>query len=294
MMIAKCVKRYLVGIMSVVLLAMMFANIPAISANAMDGDTLTLYKTVFDANYYYSAYPEIAAVYGPNYMALLGHFISTGAREGRSASAVFNPIYYKQTYPDLAAAFGDNIDAYVRHYITSGIREGRRGNSEEAKAVKILPVSINSVNPEMIGEYTTKYDAKIKRATNVSLASASINGTIVMPNEIFSYTKTVGPRTTARGYVEAPIYTNGQVGKGIGGGICQVSSTLYACMKKIGLPATERHAHSLPVHYVPSGWDATISGTTLDLKFKNIYQYPLYIEATANAGILTVRLYLLK
>ena len=94
-----------------------------------------------------------------------------------------------------------------------------------------MPVSINSVNPEMIGEYTTKYDAKIKRATNVSLASASINGTIVMPNEIFSYTKTVGPRTTARGYVEAPIYTNGQVGKGIGGGICQVSSTLYACLK---------------------------------------------------------------
>lgn len=292
-MIKKNCYSFFAGLMALVLFSFIFVNEP-IKADAMTNVDLQMYKAVFDATYYYSAYPEVAAYYGPNYMALLTHFITTGAKEGKSASASFNPSYYKETYPDLAAIFGDDLTAYVRHYVTKGYAEGRIGNTKEAANVKLANIAIKPTTPVVVTEYTTTYDAKIPRAKNVQLASASLNGVIVMPGETFSYTNTVGPRTLERGFVVAPVYNNGEVAKGVGGGICQVSSTLYAAMKKVGIPATERHQHSLPVHYVPSGWDATISGTTLDLKFKNIYPYPMYIESIAVDGVLTVRIYFLK
>ena len=81
-------------------------------------------------------------------------------------------------------------------------------------------------------------------------------------------------------------------GTGTGGGVCQVSSTLYAAMVYAGLPATERHAHSLPVDYLPAGLDATIAGSYLDLKFTNTFSQPLLIQASANGGTLTVTLVL--
>ena len=96
------------------------------------------------------------------------------------------------------------------------------------------------------------------------------------------------PRTSANGYVTAPIFINKQHGMGIGGGVCQVSSTLYAAMLAAGLPATERHPHSLPVTYIPSGMDATIAGNTLDLKFVNTFNYSIVINAVADNGTLTV------
>ena len=80
---------------------------------------------------------------------------------------------------------------------------------------------------------------------------------------------------------------------GMGGGICQVSSTLYAAMVSAGLPATERHPHSLSVDYIPSGLDATIFGNTLDLRFTNIFPQPIQIRAAADQGILTILIYLL-
>ena len=78
---------------------------------------------------------------------------------------------------------------------------------------------------------------------------------------------------------------------GTGGGICQVSSTLYAAMLTAGLPATERHPHSLSVGYIPDGMDATISGNALDLQFTNIFDTPIQIQATADQGTLTVSIY---
>jgi vancomycin resistance protein YoaR len=92
--------------------------------------------------------------------------------------------------------------------------------------------------------------------------------------------------------VTAPIYVSGKKGTGTGGGVCQVSSTLYAAMVYAGLPATERHAHSLPVDYLPAGLDATIAGSYLDLKFTNTFSQPLLIQASANGGTLTVTLVL--
>jgi vancomycin resistance protein YoaR len=121
-----------------------------------------------------------------------------------------------------------------------------------------------------------------------------MNGVVVQPGAEFSYTNTIPARTVENGYQMATVFVNKEKVKGLGGGICQVSSTLYAAMKTAGLPATERHPHSLPVDYLPEGWDATVSGQSVDLKFVNIYDKPLMIASSANGGTLTVSLYLVN
>lgn len=265
-------------------------------ANAMSTNEYIAFAKVFDADYYYAAYPDVAATCGPNYGKLLSHFMTTGMYEGRSASLEFNPSYYKNRYPDLQAVYGDDLRQYCIHYASCGKAEGRIGNGKNAPNPDTtgLNLNVNFTNSLVVASRTTKYNAKIGRATNVSLATKAIDGTILMPGEQFSYNKVVGPRTSARGYVEATVYNSGEVTTGIGGGICQVSSTLYAATKDCGLPATERHAHSLPVHYLPAGYDATVAYGSLDFKFVNAYQYPLMIKGTAVDGNLTIDLILLQ
>lgn len=112
----------------------------------------------------------------------------------------------------------------------------------------------------MIGTCTTSYVDNIPRATNVALAAQRLTARWYS-RAALSFSNTILPRTSANGYVTAPIYVSGKKGTGTGGGVCQVSSTLYAAMVYAGLPATERHAHSLPVDYLPAGLDATIAGT---------------------------------
>ena len=147
-------------------------------------------------------------------------------------------------------------------------------------------------NSSAIGIYTTYYETGVSRATNVELAAQRINGVIIQPGDSFSFSNTILARTRANGYVEGPIFVQGRTEIGIGGGVCQVSSTLYAAMVDAELPATERHAHSRPVDYMPQGLDATIAGNYLDLKFRNIYDQPLLIQADASDGELTVALVL--
>lgn len=189
-------------------------------------------------------------------------------------SGIFDATYYANTYPDIALAFGDNKELMLNHYLTYGIAEKRRGTDK-------LP-------ERYISTYTTSYNAKIPRATNVLLAATNLNSTILNPGDVFSYNDTVGPRTQAAGFVEAPIYINGVEAVGIGGGICQVSSTLYAALLLAHIPVIERHQHSLPVHYLPDGMDATVSYGSLDLKFMNPYPFPIAIVVVADSGTLTV------
>ena len=152
------------------------------------------------------------------------------------------------------------------------------------------PLLLPHLHP-LIGSYATAYNPNISRAVNVSLAASRINGMVIQPGESFSFNQAILPRTSANGYVEASMIVNKKFVPGIGGGICQVSSTLYAAMLSAGLPATERHPHSLRVTYIPEGMDATISGNTLDLRFTNIFAEPIQIQASADQGTLTVSLY---
>ena len=255
---------------------------------------ISKYALVFDSQYYYDNNPDVAAVYGNDYNKLLTHYINNGVNEGRNASAVFNAKAYKENNPDLQSAYGNNWAGYHEHFAAFGKNEnrialpGRNANNNKNNSNNNANKAAN-VNPgNVIGIYATKYDAKIPRANNVAVAASRINGVVVKKGEDFSFNATILPRTTANGYVNAPIFINKKHGMGIGGGVCQVSSTLYAAMLSAGLPATERHPHSLKVPYIPEGMDATIAGNTLDLRFTNTFDYAIVIGAVADNGTLTV------
>lgn len=153
-------------------------------------------------------------------------------------------------------------------------------------------VTINDLNIDIfkdtLSSFTTKYDISNKdRSTNLELAASKINGTILSPGEEFSYNKIVGARTISAGYKEAKIYSNGTVVDGIGGGICQISSTLYNSVIFANLDITERYNHQFLTSYVLPGRDATVVYGVKDLKFKNNRSYPIKIEMKVNNGIVS-------
>lgn len=476
-------KKWVLGIICMLLGVIILMGDSSRTQAASQSDR-NAYRAVFDATYYYNAYPDVAAACGTDEEALFNHFVSFGVYEGRSASAAFNPQAYRQRYTDLQEAFRNDMAAYCRHYVTFGRAEGRnaaadgqaavqikvtiqkkaapaaddktsaredtkksktdeaekngtattkesaseatveeskddsktgeavKNDSKEAEAEKNEPTTKESASEEtvednkdeskseeaeknepattkesaleedikdskdasksaevaksdsksdktsqqeetskseatksdskpaeaaktdkpadtqtasvqeadtpsvqtgdaaaeavkteeseqseqnqtaqtVIGTYTTYYEADVSRAVNVELAAQRINGIVVAPDENFSFSNTILDRTTANGYVEGPIFVKGEKSTGIGGGVCQVSSTLYAAMVDAGLPATERHPHSLPVDYLPEGLDATIAGNYMDLKFTNTFSQPLLIQASAEGSKLVVTL----
>ncbi|HNY00149.1 MAG TPA: VanW family protein [Oscillospiraceae bacterium] len=121
------------------------------------------------------------------------------------------------------------------------------------------------------------------RINNITLAAKKINGTILNPGEEFSYNDTVGQRTEAAGFKKAGAYSNGEVVQELGGGICQVSSTLYCTVLYANLEITDRTCHYFPVDYLPAGLDATVSWKSPDFKFKNDRNYPVKIVATVDS-----------
>ena len=286
-------KRLIMGMVSALFCVGVFVGNPA-KAEAATQAERSAYQAVFDATYYHDAYPDVAAAFGNNKTALFNHFVNYGVQEGRSASAEFNPQAYRSRYADLQQAFGSDRAAYCRHYVSYGKAEGRDGSGSGSVAgtstETVSSAASTSTQGTVIGSCTTEYETNVPRANNVELAAARINGTVVQPGGSFSFSKTILPRTTANGYQVAPIYISGTVGTGVGGGVCQVSSTLYAAMRYANLPATERYAHSLPVTYLPDGYDAAIAGTAKDLKFTNTFSQPLLIQASAADGVVTVTL----
>jgi len=299
--------KRLITILTAVIMTVGMLLIPIKAEAARKLTDMEAYKAVFDATYYAKTYPDVVNEYGKGSNSLLTHYINYGIKEGRNASASFNASSYRARYADLNAQYGDNLVEYCRHYAMYGKAEKRDATpgvvtatastpasaAETSTPAATLPIStVNTNGYTCLGTYSTKYNARIQRAINVTLAANRINGVVVAPGALFSYSNAILPRTKENGYVEAPIFINKKHGVGIGGGICQVSSTLYATMLTVGLPATERHPHSLPVTYLPAGMDATISGTTLDLKFINIYDRPLMITANPDNGVLTVGLWL--
>lgn len=136
----------------------------------------------------------------------------------------------------------------------------------------------------ILGEAHTPHIWDDDRTTNLILACAEINGTVVMPGQIFSFNDTVGERTREKGYREATAYIAGASVPEIGGGVCQVASSIYYATLQADLPAVERHAHTYLVTYVPEGMDAAIYWGRLDFQFENISPYPIKIEATVADG----------
>jgi vancomycin resistance protein YoaR len=130
-----------------------------------------------------------------------------------------------------------------------------------------------------------------ERSSNVATAAGRINGTVLYPGKVFSTVKVIKDRTVENGYKEAPEYSSGKVVSGVGGGVCQVSTTLYNAVINAELEVVERSPHSMVVSYVPVSRDAAISGDYKDFKFKNNLDYPVYIMASASGGVLTFQIY---
>lgn len=149
--------------------------------------------------------------------------------------------------------------------------------------------------PDLLSEFSTKYAASNKnRTTNLILAAKKINGTVLMPGETFSYNKVVGARTIQAGYKEAPIYVSGRVEDGIGGGICQITTTLYNAVVYANLDIVERSNHQFVPSYAGPSRDATVVYGAIDFKFKNNRDYPIKIACSVSGGIANFKIWGLK
>lgn len=133
--------------------------------------------------------------------------------------------------------------------------------------------------------------AEVNRSSNLRLAAKKLNGTMVKPGEIVSFNNLIGERTPETGFNEALVIVGGKFVTGVGGGICQVSTTLYNACLLAGIDIVERHQHNMAVAYVPLGRDATVSYGQQDFRFKNNMDSPIYIRAVTSGGTLTVNIY---
>lgn len=181
---------------------------------------------------------------------------------------------------------------------------------EEAKSLLntenqqvVIPLKITKPNvttnqigteafPNLLASYSTTFSTKAaNRTTNIRLASNKINGVVLMPGEQFSYNKVVGKRTAQAGFKSAPAYSGGKVVNDIGGGICQVSSTLYNTALRANLEIIKRSNHRFATGYVPLSTDATVSWGGPEFIFKNSRKYPIKIVSKVNGGKITVDIY---
>jgi|GEM_PF-985830 len=157
---------------------------------------------------------------------------------------------------------------------------------------KPVKLQLTVTNPLPLGEYTTYFNVnEINRSDNLRLAAAAINNKRVDPGEIFSFNGVVGQRTIEAGYKEAMVIEGDKFIPGVGGGVCQVSSTLFNAVSRAQLEIVERHHHSLPVGYVPPGQDATVYYPVLDFRFRNNLQTSVLIKAFTEGGTLTVQIF---
>ncbi len=139
--------------------------------------------------------------------------------------------------------------------------------------------------------YTSYPTSSEERKSNIALAVKSLNNTLVDINGEFSFNRTVGARTEKNGYKSAKIIVGGEFVDGVGGGVCQVSTTLYNAVLLSGLKITECHAHSLPVSYVAPSFDAMVNSGSADLRFVNNTDNPIIIKAFADGSVLRIEIW---
>ena len=203
-----------------------------------------------------------------------GSFTITGGKEGIAVnvaeSAKTIASYIMEEWDTKEASIALNADVVQP-----------RGSKEQLSKVK-----------DVLGTFSTDYSSSSSgRAMNVSTGCGKINGTLLYPGDEFSVYQAVSPFDAEHGYALAGSYENGTVVETYGGGICQVSTTLYNAIIRAELEVTERYAHSMIVNYVKPSMDAAIAGTIKDLKFKNNTEAPVYIEGTAGGGVITFTVY---
>lgn len=179
--------------------------------------------------------------------------------------------------------------------LTQRISEAALGNRTVSipfkEAPKRVPDSELAKIRAVYSEFSTRFNAGQRaRSANIRLAATSIDGTVLMPGESFDFNAFLGPRTRAKGYQEAGVFVNGRHDTGVGGGICQVSTTIYNAALIGDMKIVSRSPHSLPVPYVPLGRDAAVSYGGPNLVFQNTTDHPVGLSATYEPGRLTFRI----
>ncbi len=217
------------------------------------------------------------------------NYITAPASEAYYAKDDNNKVYVVPDKPQIVVNKSD-IEAAVK-----------QSQQEYSVPVQIVNSAVSAeflqsiLYEDTLGSYSTDYgSSSAARASNIRTASNTINGIELLPGESFDFNKIVGERKASTGYQKAPVYI---VKKGetvsemdYGGGICQVSSTIYCAVARAGLSVTNRVSHSKDVSYVPKGMDATVSWGGPEFIFKNSTDYPIRVLISANSGVLSVKI----
>lgn len=173
----------------------------------------------------------------------------------------------------------------------------------QSKTFKNIDLKVNIKEPKMTTEqaksvdtllasFTTKFSTKdSNRVRNISIASNRTSNILLMPGEEFSYNNLTGRRTLSNGYKDAPVIINGVIGEGVGGGVCQVSTTIFNTALYSGMDITSRQNHSLKSSYVPIGQDAMVNDGGSDFRFRNPYNNPVVVKTTVGNGTVTSKIY---
>ena len=181
----------------------------------------------------------------------------------------------------------------IAHILLINVLCAYGGCAFELNKTRAMP--FYGLNPKEIvlrSEFYTSYGSSTEeRKHNIKLASTALNNVMVDVGGEFSFNRTVGERTVKRGYKTAKIIVSGEFVDGVGGGVCQVSSTLYNAVLLAGLMVTEYHAHSLLVSYVAPSFDAMVNSDSADLRFVNNTDNPIIINTVADGNKLTVSIY---
>jgi vancomycin resistance protein YoaR len=189
---------------------------------------------------------------------------------------------------------GKNIEIDKNLDLLENILLERNFSPIELKVDDIVPrVKYDeiSVIEKVISTFSTSFNQqKADRTFNIRLACERINNTILLPGEVFSMDKALGPRSIDNGYKNAPVIIKGKLIEGVGGGVCQVTTTLYVAVLKTKLEVQERRPHSMPLSYVEPGQDATISEGYIDFKFRNNKDYPVLISAQVSGNSIIIRI----
>lgn len=170
----------------------------------------------------------------------------------------------------------------------------RRGEDTVEAAVETIAPRLTAAElgnvkfDHVLGYFETRYSQGGKnkeRTYNLRLAASKLDGTVVMPGQVFDFNATVGPRDEAHGYKVAPVIAQGELVDGLGGGTCQISGTLHGAAFFSGLQMVERYPHSRPSYYIKLGLDATVVYPTINFRFKNTFDFPIVLHETVQNGV---------
>lgn len=201
--------------------------------------------------------------------------------------------YVNGSFKTTPEVIGQSVNVkLLRSRIIAGLsNQGRVIIPIDKEIPKITEKALSKIE-HSLSKYTTIFAGSSHgRKNNIKISAMKIDGQLIMPGEIFSFNKTTGSRSRENGYMESKVIIDGKFVNDIGGGVCQVSTTLYNAALRSNLEIVERYHHSLPVSYVPKGEDATVSYGYLDLKFKNNYDFPIYIRTIMTSYAVTFKMY---